>query len=188
MAFKLQNDGTHSTVEPTKAFFLLIQPDRKDIAYIYLYAIFSGILTLSLPLGVQAVIGLVQGGEVSSSLVILIGVVTMGTLFTGLLKIMQITVAETLQRRIFTRSAFEFALRIPGLRMDALRKEYPPELVNRFFDTLTIQKGLPKILMDFSTGIIQIVAGLLLISFYHPFSFSLGLPLLSYWHYCCAGQ
>ncbi|RMF00358.1 MAG: ATP-binding cassette domain-containing protein, partial [Bacteroidetes bacterium] len=141
----------------------------KEIAYVYLYAIFAGVLTLTLPLGVQAVIGLVQGGEVSSSLVILIAVVTIGTLLTGLLKIMQLTVTETLQRRVFARSALEFALRIPRFRMDALEKDYPPELTNRFFDTLTVQKTLPKVLMDFSTAVLQIMFGLLLISFYHPF-------------------
>jgi ABC-type bacteriocin/lantibiotic exporter with double-glycine peptidase domain len=159
-------------------FFQLLEPDRKDVAYIYLYAIFGGLLTLTLPLGIQAVIGLVQGGDISSSLVILIAVVTLGTLFSGILKIMQITVAETLQRRVFSRSAFEFALRIPNLRMDALEGNYPPELVNRFFDTLTVQKGLPKILMDFSTGIVQIVFGLLLISFYHPFFVFFGISVL----------
>lgn len=167
-----------SQLSSLKRLFKLLEPDRKDVAYIYLYAIFGGLLTLTLPLGVQAVIGLVQGGDVSSSLVILIAVVTLGTLFSGVLKIMQITVAETLQRRVFARSAFEFALRIPNLRMDALQQDYPPELVNRFFDTLTVQKGLPKVLMDFSTGIIQIIFGLILISFYHPFFVFFGISVL----------
>lgn len=169
-----QNSGINSL----QRLFRLLEPDRKDVAYIYLFAIFGGLLTLTLPLGVQAVIGLVQGGDVSSSLVILIAVVTLGTLFSGVLKIMQITVAETLQRRVFARSAFEFALRIPNLRLDDLQRDYPPELVNRFFDTLTVQKGLPKVLMDFSTGLVQIVFGLLLISFYHPFFVFFGLAVL----------
>ncbi|MCB9272394.1 MAG: hypothetical protein H6564_00040 [Lewinellaceae bacterium] len=69
---------------------------------------------------------------------------------------MQLTVTETIQRRIFTRSVFDFAYRIPRLKLDKLTRYYPPELVNRFFDTLTLQKGLPKILMDFSTAVLQI--------------------------------
>lgn len=168
----------NSSINSLQRLFRLLEPDRKDVAYIYLFAIFGGLLTLTLPLGVQAVIGLVQGGDVSSSLVILIAVVTLGTLFSGVLKIMQLTVAETLQRRVFARSAFEFALRIPNLRLDDLQRDYPPELVNRFFDTLTVQKGLPKILMDFSTGIVQIIFGLLLISFYHSFFVFFGLAVL----------
>lgn len=168
----------NSSINSLQRLFRLLEPDRKDVAYIYLFAIFGGLLTLTLPLGVQAVIGLVQGGDVSSSLIILIAVVTLGTLFSGVLKIMQLTVAESLQRRIFARSAFEFALRIPNLRLDNLQQDYPPELVNRFFDTLTVQKGLPKVLMDFSTGIVQIIFGLLLISFYHPFFVFFGIAVL----------
>ncbi|MCB0675663.1 MAG: ABC transporter ATP-binding protein, partial [Saprospiraceae bacterium] len=164
--------------KPVKRLFRLLELDRKDITFIYLYAIFAGLITLSLPLGIQAIIGLIAGGAMSSSLVLLIVVVTVGTALTGLLKVMQLTVTETLQRRIFTRSAFEFAFRIPRIRMESLAREYPPELVNRFFDTLTLQKGLPKILMDFSTAFLQIIFGLILISFYHPFFVFFGLILL----------
>jgi ABC-type bacteriocin/lantibiotic exporter with double-glycine peptidase domain len=109
---------------------------------------------------------------------ILIGVVTLGTVLAGVLTIMQLSVTETIQQRIFTRSAFDFAYRIPRLKWEAIHGQYAPELVNRFFDTLTVQKGLPKILMDFSTSILQIFFGLLLLSFYHPFFIFFGLLLL----------
>ncbi|MBK8568135.1 MAG: ABC transporter ATP-binding protein [Saprospiraceae bacterium] len=160
-------------MHPVKRFFRLLKLDKKDITYIYLYAIFAGLIALSLPLGVQAIIGLIAGGSVSSSWMILIGVVTLGTVLAGALTIMQLSVTETIQQRIFTRSAFDFAYRIPKLKWEAIHGEYAPELVNRFFDTLTVQKGLPKILMDFSTSILQIFFGLLLLSFTTPFSSSL---------------
>jgi len=162
----------------TQRFFKLLELDRKDIGYIYLYAIFAGIITLSLPLGIQAMINLMIGGEVSSSLYLLIGIITFGIAFNGFLTIMQLTVTETLQRRIFTRSAFEFAYRVPRLKMETLTGIYPPELINRFFDTITIQKGIPKILIDFSTAVLQIVFGLILLSLYHPFFIFFGLILL----------
>lgn len=170
--------NTEETWTPVRRFFKMLELDRKDITYIYIYAIFAGLITLSLPLGVQAIIGLIAGGAMSSSIYMLIGIVTVGTALTGILKIMQLTVSETLQRRIFTRSAFEFAYRIPRFKLENLRQEYPPELVNRFFDTLTIQKGLPKILMDFSSAVLQIIFGLILISFYHSFFVFFGIVLL----------
>ncbi len=166
-------------MKATQRFFKFLELDRKDISYIYLYAIFAGIITLSLPLGIQAIINLMVGGEVSSSLFLLIGIITAGIMFNGVLTIMQLTVTETLQRRIFTRSAFEFAWRIPRLKLEALTRIYPPELINRFFDTVTLQKGIPKILIDFSTAILQIVFGLVLLSLYHPFFIFFGLILLS---------
>ena len=79
---------------------------------------------------------------------------------------------------IFTRSSFEFAYRFPKMKMDGLRGYYPPELVNRFFDTLTVQKGLSKLLIDFPAALMQIIFGLLLLSFYHPFFIIYGFFLL----------
>ena len=165
-------------LRPLQRFWRLLSLDRKEIYYIYLYAIFAGLITLSLPLGIQAIIGLIAGGSFSSALVILVILVSAGIAFTGILTVMQLTVTETLQQRIFSRSAIEFAYRIPRFRINALGEEYPPELVNRFFDTLTVQKGLPKLLMDFSTALLQILFGLILISFYHPFFVFFSLILL----------
>ncbi|MEM6803350.1 MAG: ATP-binding cassette domain-containing protein, partial [Bacteroidota bacterium] len=80
------------------------------------------------------------------------------------------------------RAAFEFAYRVPRIRMETLYKHYAPELMNRFFDTITLQKGMSKILIDFSTAVIQLVFGLLLLSFYNSFFilFSFGLLVLVY--------
>lgn len=170
--------GQNTPWKPLQRFFKLLELDKKDITYIYVYAVFSGLITLSLPLGIQAIIGLIAGGAMSASLVILIAVVTIATLLTGVLKVMQLTVTESIQRRIFARAAFDFSYRIPRLRLDTLSGYYPPELVNRFFDTITLQKGVPKILMDFSTAVLQIVFGLILISFYHPFFVFFGFILI----------
>lgn len=159
-------------------FFRLLELDKKEITYIFIYAIFAGLITLTLPLGIQAIIGLIIGGDISSSLVLLISVVTAGTLFNGVLKVMQITVTETIQRQIFARSAFDIAYRFPRIKFEALHNQFAPELANRFFDTLTLQKGLPKILLDFSTGLLQIFFGLLLLSFYHPLFIAFGLILI----------
>lgn len=161
-----------------KRFFGLLKLDRKDIGYIYLYAIFSGLITLSLPLGVQAIINMIAGGAMSAALIILVAVVTLGTFLTGVLRIMQISVTESIQRRIFARSSLEFAWRLPRIRIEEFSDEYPPELVNRFFDTITLQKGMPKLLTDISTAVLQILFGLLLISLYHPTFVAFSVVLL----------
>ncbi len=163
---------------PVQRFFRLLSLDKKEITYVYIYAIFSGLITLSLPLGVQAIIGLIAGGALSASLILLVAVVTAGTALSGVLKVMQLTVTETIQRRIFARSAFDFSYRIPRFRTEYFNSYYPPELINRFFDTLTLQKGMPKLLVDFSSAVLQIVFGLILISFYHPFFVFFGLTLV----------
>ena len=156
----------------------LLTLDKKDIFQIFYYAIFAGLVNLSLPLGIQAIINLIQGARVSTSWIVLVVLVTLGVAFVGVLQLMQIRIIENLQQKIFTRSSFEFAYRFPKIKMSELRYYYPPELANRFFDTLTVQKSLSKILIDFPAALLQIVFGLLLLSFYHPFFIIYGLLLL----------
>ncbi len=129
-------------------------------------------------MGIQAIINLIQGAQISTSWIVLVVLVTLGVAFQGLLQLMQIRILENIQQKIFTRSSFEFVYRFPKITMDELKNDYPPELANRFFDTLTVQKGLSKILIDFPAALLQIVLGLLLLSFYHPFFIIYGLLLI----------
>ncbi len=156
----------------------LLKLDKKDILQTFYYAIFAGLVNLSLPLGIQAIINLMQGAQISTSWIILVILVTAGVLFVGLLQLMQVRIIENVQQKIFTRASFEFSYRFPKIKMSELRNYYPPELANRFFDTLTAQKGLAKILVDFPAALLQIIFGLMLLSFYHPFFIIYGLLLL----------
>jgi len=156
----------------------LLELDKRDVLQTFYYAIFAGLVNLSLPLGIQAIINLLQGAQISTSWIVLVILVTGGVAFGGVLQLMQIRIIENLQQKIFTRSSFEFTYRFPKIKMNVLRDNYPPELANRFFDTLNVQKGLAKMLIDFPGALLQIVFGLLLLSFYHPFFIIYGLLLL----------
>lgn len=172
----------NTTNSPIKRFWQLLKPDRKEIKNIYVYAFFLGLVNLSLPLGIQSIINLIQGGQMSTSWVVLVSFVILGIAISGMIQINQLKITEHLQQKIFTRAAFEFAYRIPKVKLEAMYKHYAPELMNRFFDIISIQKGLSKILIDFSSASIQTVFGLLLLSMYHPFFiiFSLILIILVY--------
>ncbi|MBK6953594.1 MAG: ATP-binding cassette domain-containing protein [Crocinitomicaceae bacterium] len=173
---------TNTPPTPGQRFWRLLAPDRKEITNIYIYAVFNGLVYLSLPLGIQAIINLIQGGRISTSWVLLVSFVIAGIAAMGVLQILQLRITEVLQQKIFTRAAFEFAYRLPRIKLEALYRHYAPELMNRFFDTISIQKGLSKILIDFSAAIVQVVFGLLVLSFYHPFFifFSLFLIIVIY--------
>ncbi|MBP6185799.1 MAG: ATP-binding cassette domain-containing protein [Saprospiraceae bacterium] len=170
------------TLTPVERFWRLLKPNQKEIFQLYTYAIFNGLIYLSLPLGIQAIVNMIQGGQISTSWIVLVGFVLAGLVFTGILHIYQLRITENLQQKIFTQSAFEFAYRIPRIRLEVLYKHYVPELMNRFFDTMSVQKGLSKILIDFSTASLQVFFGLILLSFYHSFFilFSVVLILLIY--------
>ena len=166
-------------LHPLSRFFRLLSVDKKDITNIYIYAIVNGIVILSLPLGIQAIINFITGGLISTSWLVLVIFVIGGLVFSGMLQVTQLAITERLQQRIFTRASFEFAYRIPRIRLEAVDRYYLPELVNRFFDTLSVQKGLSKILIDFSTASLQILFGLVLLSFYHPLFIAFGLLLIA---------
>jgi ABC-type bacteriocin/lantibiotic exporter with double-glycine peptidase domain len=168
----------NNQLTPWQRFISLLKLEKKDIFQIFYYAIFGGVVALSLPLGIQAIINLIQGAQISTSWVVLVIVVTIGVIFSGALQLMQLRIIETIQQRIFMRASFELSYRFPKIKMSELRNYYPPELANRFFDTLTIQKGLSKILIDVPTAILQILFALILLSFYHPFFIIFGILLL----------
>ena len=165
-------------MSPWERLIGLLKLEKKDILQVIYYAIFSGLLSLTLPLGIQAIINLIQGAQVSTSWIVLVILVTIGVTFVGVLQLMQMRIIETIQQRIFTRASFEFTYRFPKIKMNELRNSYPPELANRFFDVLNIQKGLAKILVDIPAAILQILFALILLSFYHPFFIAFGILLV----------
>lgn len=162
------------TPTPTQRLIRLLRNEKKDIWYIYLYAIVVGLISLSLPLGTQAVFTLVSGGLVFSSVYVLIGLVILGILVGGILLVTQQTMVEVLQQRIFAKAALEFTYRVPRIQPHALEGYDVPELMNRFFDILTIQKGLPKLLIDLTAAVVQILFGVILLSAYHPIFIGFG--------------
>jgi ATP-binding cassette, subfamily B, bacterial len=169
------------TPSPVARIFNLVKLERKEITSVYFYAILNGLIQLSLPLGVQAIIGFVLGASMRASLIILIILVVAGVLAAGIMQINQMKIIEKIQQKLFVRYSFAFAEHIPKLDLKKTDNIYLPELVNRFFDIPVLQKSLSKILLDIPAASIQILFGLILLSFYHPafilFSFILVLLL-----------
>jgi len=161
-----------------RSMLSLLKPDRKDISAIYFYAILAGLVQLSLPLGIQSIINFVLAGTISTSIVVLIVLVVGGTLLGGLLQVRQLQLIEKLKQKIFVRYSLEFADRIPQLNVEKLDKYHLPELINRFFEVPSFQKGIEKILLDLPTAVIQMALGLLLLSFYHPVFIAFGAILI----------
>ena len=156
----------------------LLRPDKTEIRNSYVFAVFSGVLSLGLPLGIQMIINFIQLGQLSASWFLLVGLVVTAIGLSGLMNILQLKITENLQQRIFTRSAIEFAYRLPKFKVEKLRQFYNPELSSRFFDTLTIQKAISKLLIDFMAASLQIIFGLGLLAFYHSFFIFFGFTLL----------
>ncbi|MCE9603081.1 MAG: ATP-binding cassette domain-containing protein [Gemmatimonadetes bacterium] len=176
----LDGDGTGQrtrSASPLERLGALLLSEKGNIGLVYAYATLVGLFSLTLPLGVQAIIGLVSGGLLLQPVVLLIAFVVAGTLATGVLQVLQLAAVESIQQRVFARLALEFSIRVPRVNLEQAWREDLPERMNRFFEVVTIQKSLGKLLTGTTTALLQVVFGLLLLTFYHPYFtlFSLAL-------------
>lgn len=156
----------------------LVALEKKEITAVYFYAILNGLIQLSLPLGIQAIVGFVLGASMRASLVVLIVLVVAGVLAAGMMQVNQMKIIEKIQQKLFVRYSLAFADHIPKLDLKKTNSYYLPELVNRFFDVPVLQKSLSKLLLDIPTASIQILFGLILLSFYHPAFILFGIVLV----------
>lgn len=168
----------HDHPRPWARLMRLLAQERRLISFVYLYAALAGLFSLALPLGVQAIIGLVAGGMIFQPVVLLITFVILGTLANGGLQIMQLSVVETVQQRVFARYSFEIGARMARLRLESVGEVDLPEIMNRFFEIKMIQKTLSKILTDWVAALLQVLFGVILLTFYHPLFALLGLLLV----------
>lgn len=166
---------------PKAAFeklFDYLELEKKDITSLYIFAFVGGLIYLSLPLGIQAIVTYLFAGEMSSSVFILILVILMGVLLNGVLTYLSMVITERLQQKLFTRTTLHIANRFPKLDLSKAHKYYLPELANRFFDIPSLQKSISKLLLGFPVASLQIVFGLLLLSIYHPVFIVLNLIII----------
>jgi ABC-type bacteriocin/lantibiotic exporter with double-glycine peptidase domain len=159
----------HHGPSPAARLWTLLARERRDVLLVFGYATLAGLFSLALPLSIQQIVQLVSGRMLLQPTYILIAFVLLGTIGVGVLQVMQLSVVETIQQRIFARLALEFSFRVPRLRYDVALREDLPEVMNRFFETVNVQKSLSKLLIDLSTSMLTILFGLVLLTLYHPY-------------------
>ncbi|MDF1505111.1 ATP-binding cassette domain-containing protein [Roseisolibacter sp. H3M3-2] len=162
---------------PVDRLLRLLAEERGEIGLVYLHAALAGLLGLALPVGVQAIIGLVGGGMLLQPVVILIAAVVAGTALAGWVQVLQLAAVERLQQRVFARLSLDWGARLPRIRPEALGGHDLAETVNRFFEVVIIQKSLAKLLTEAAAALLAVLFGLLLLTLYHP-SLSLAGALL----------
>ena len=177
-----KNNHELSIRESLDKFFKIIRLEKKEVTAIYFYAILSGVIQLTLPLGIQTIINFSQAAAGTAnlpvSIILLIFIVLIGILVSGILQVNQMKIVEKIEQSIFAKFSLDFANKIPKIDSKELNNDHLPELMNRFFEVINLQKGLSKILLDIPLAVIQIVFGLVLLSFYNSSFIILGLLLI----------
>lgn len=157
----------------------LLAPEAGDIAIVLLFAVVVGVLSLAVPIAVEALINTVAFGRFLQPVIVLALLLFTFLLFSAALTGLQTVVVEITQRRLFTRVAGELAWRLPRVRHDVSDRQYVPELVNRFFDVVTVQKVSAQFLLEGISLVLSTVVGMLVLAFYHPFLLGYDIVLLA---------
>ncbi|MEX2481450.1 MAG: hypothetical protein WD928_11380 [Gammaproteobacteria bacterium] len=172
-------DGHRSVVE---LFRLVLQPERRFYALMLIYGVAISALSLSVPLSVQTLIGTVVNSALINQVIVLAAILFGLLALAGLFSAIQVYVMELFERRFFSRIVSEVTLRLVyahPAHMDRINRD---ELVNRYFDIMTVQKSLPPLLTSGLATALQSVVGIAVTSFYHPLFilFNAAVVLLAY--------
>jgi ABC-type bacteriocin/lantibiotic exporter with double-glycine peptidase domain len=171
--------GTHSPhLSPEARLRRLLALERDDLWTVVAFSVGAGLMALATPIAVQSLVNTIAFGALLQPLFVLVLVLFASLAFNNLLIAFQIYVVEMLQRRIFVRLLGDIAGRLQRVVRDAFDEGNGPELVNRFFDVLTVQKAAAVLLLDGLAYGLQAVIGMLLLAFYHPVLLAFDILLL----------
>jgi ABC-type bacteriocin/lantibiotic exporter with double-glycine peptidase domain len=175
-----QSSHAHtSQTRPLTRLLQIIRPEMKDIRVIGIYALATSVLGLATPLAVEALVATVGFRMLMQQVFVLTLVLFCFLSLAAALFTVQKYVVEVIQRRIFVRIVADFAFRLPRVPASAFDHHNGPELMNRFFDVMTIQKTLSGLLTDGIYLIITTVLGLSVMGFYHPYLLGFDIVLLA---------
>lgn len=146
----------------------LLKLDTTDLVALALYAVVFGALSLAVPIAVQVLVNTIAFGSLLQPLVVLAALLFGVLALSGLVQVVEAFAIEVLQRRVFVRIAEDFARRLSSVPVHAHEQKDVVELSTRFFEVVTLQKALGKLLFDGLGLILQTLAGLVLLAFYHP--------------------
>lgn len=168
----------HHHLLPLNRLIELMRGERSDLLAVLGLTLGAGLLALASPIAVQALVNSVAMAGMGQPLLVLSLILFFFLAFAGVVHVIQSYLIEIVQRRIFVRLATDLAYRLPRIRREAFDHHRGEELVNRFFDILTVQKSGSALLLDGLSTAVQTCIGLILLAFYHPFLLAFDIVLL----------
>ncbi len=155
-------------------WFLGWRLELKAIQQIILLSILVSIFNLALPLGIQGLLGFITGGQFRWGTISIIAMVLIATFLANRWQLQTIAIAEKMEERLFVFMATHYRNQIKEHSSTPAN----PQEIQYFIEVSNIQKGYSKRLIEIIAAGLQLLMGVVLISFYHPFFFALGLVLL----------
>jgi putative ABC transport system ATP-binding protein len=135
---------------------------------VVVYAAFVGLLALTTPVAVQALVNTAAFGTVLQPIVVLVLLLLLGLVFAGVLKALKAWVVEVVQRRLFLDAVARLAYLLPRVDVHAASTRGTAHAEHRFFEVFNIQKSLASLLVGGVDVVLATLVGLLVLAFYHP--------------------
>lgn len=161
----------------------LLRGEGRLVGSIVGFGIITSLLSLAIPVAVQALVNTVAFGTLTQQLFVLSAILFLVLGFSAVLKLAQIVAAEHLQRRLFVRLLLDIAERIPKFFAHGVRGIFGADVVNPFLEVAILQKSIAYLFVSGVGLLLQIFFGLILLTLYHPlllvFSLLLGLLVLA---------
>ena len=164
---------------PLQRLWQLLQPEASDIWLVVIFAFVVSLLMLATPIAVETLVNTVAFGRFLQPIMVLAFILLIFLGFQGGIRALQTYVVEIIQRRLFARVAGDLVYRLPRTVTESTDGRYVPELVNRFFDVVTVQKVAAQLLLDGLQLALGTVIGMAVLGFYHPWLLGFDLFLLA---------
>jgi len=169
----------HQKIKPLSRLWRILAPERSDIWVVLVFALLIGVMALATPMAVEMLVSTVAFGHSMQPILVLAVILFAFLAFSATLKAVEKYAVELIQQRLFVRIAGDLAYRLPRLRRDALDGQFAPELANRFFDVVTVQKVVATLLIETLDLVIVTVVGMIVLALYHPLLLGLNLILVA---------
>ncbi|MCL5271757.1 MAG: ABC transporter transmembrane domain-containing protein, partial [Gammaproteobacteria bacterium] len=151
--------GVHSILEVL---------DHSSIYSMLIIGVLISLLSLVVPIAAQTLINIVAFGKLLQPVVTLSIMVLILMAGMGVLSIWQMVIIEIIQQKLMVRISLSLAKHFTHLSPTIFSTHNGPELVNRYFEIVVINKALASLLLYGITLGLQMIFGLILLLFYHP--------------------
>jgi len=172
------HDHRHDHISPQRRMLRFLKFETRDIWSLCIFGFVVAVLDLATPLAVEQMVTTIGFASLTQPLVWLAVAVFAILTLSAVIKALQFFIVEILQRRIFVRVVGDLAERLPRLQRESMDGIHGPEMANRFFDVMTVQKATASLLVEGLSLIIQTLTGLLLLALYSPFLLAFDIVLV----------
>jgi ABC-type bacteriocin/lantibiotic exporter with double-glycine peptidase domain len=156
----------------------ILHIDRGTFFVLMIYSLTISLLTLAVPIAAQTLVNLVSFGTLVRPIFILTFLLFILLTIAAVIQITRSIVVENLQQSIFANITLKFAMQLNNIKLTSYKDYRGPELVNRFFEVVTVQKTTGIIFLTIIDLLLQAIFSMIVLAFYHPILLAFDIALI----------